>query len=663
MINKNILTIKNKSHLCKKIIGSSFKHVTMLMTVLLSIFLSQCKENEIIDKNEVDYPLVISTDPIDKGVSVTVSKNITASFNLNMDANTINSSSFILMQGSTPILGTITPASGEAKTFTFTPESPLEPFTLYTATIKKGVSNQLKNALQNDYVWSFTTQPQISLSSNPKEGGTTTGGGNFFSDVSIRVKAIPADGYTFSNWTEGTEIVSTDENYSFKIERNRELVANFIKIEPFDNQLPAVIFKGKPFFPIGASGFGGSNYGSEEGFIDPEFIAAGGNIGIIGTLGLPGHEHYEKYRQPNLYKRLETFSRTPAYQDIALMVGFDGALWMDASESNSHGLGGYHKPVIGEELIKRKDILEKDVRKLSQNSNIIGYWFDEPENLISPYYSENRSEFKNGFEEGIARFSAWVYDIIKREHPSAKMMPTLAWQKTYESASALYDINIPNNYSSNEAEKNLYNVNHDAYLAVCAAKKHGGGRSVIFMPAMYDILDNSQPATFNEQRYACFAPITRGVMGIFGWRLGRCSQEYRTNVIFPVMREVADLKDYFLGSWHDELVTSNHDDATVDYLKDLKGYKFMEEDKENKYKMPAVADISYCLRKIDENGKYLLLAVNNQRQRLDVTFQIDLEKLPSDAFDVLNKNNVRFDGKKLTDSFEPFAVHAYIIEP
>ena len=605
MASRNTSTIENKYPSLKKKRHSGL--TALLITVVLSIFMSQCKEDDHIGVIKDDYPLVTSTNPKDKEISVVVSKKITATFNENMDSKTINTNSFILMKGSTPISGTITPTSGEASTFTFTPTTPLESFTVYTATIKKGVSNSMKSALQKDYEWSFTTQPQISLSSNPKEGGTTTGGGNFYSDVSIKVKAVPAEGYTFTNWTEGTDIVSTDENYSFNIEGNRELVANFTKVNPFDNQLPAVSFKGKPFFPIGASGLGGQNYGYEEGFIDPELIAAGGNIGIIGTLGLPGHKDYENYRQPTLYKRLETFKKNPNYQDIALVVGFDAALWMDASESEKPGLGGYHKPVVGEELIKRKKILEEDVRKLSQNPNIIGYWFDEPENLVSPYYGKNSGEFPNGFEDGIARISAWVYDIIRRDHSNAKMMPTLAWQKTYESASALYDINIPNNYASNEKEKNLYNINHDAHLAVSAAIKHGGGRTVIFMPAMYDILDNTIPATLAEQRYACFAPITRGVMGVFGWRLGRCTPEYRTNVIFPVMREVADLKDYFLGTWHNDLVKSNRDDASVGYLKSLKIYKSMENDINHKNK-DAVADVSYCLRK-KADGKYLLLVL------------------------------------------------------
>ena len=72
----------------------------------------------------------------------------------------------------------------------------------------------------------------VVLSSNPLLGGTTNGGGSFNSGSSVSVSAVPANGYTFTNWTEGANIVSTNANYTFNINGNRTLVANFNPIIP-----------------------------------------------------------------------------------------------------------------------------------------------------------------------------------------------------------------------------------------------------------------------------------------------------------------------------------------------------------------------------------------------------------------------------------------------
>ncbi len=85
----------------------------------------------------------------------------------------------------------------------------------------------------NQYSRNFTilsnsiTQYSVSLSSNPTNGGTYTGGGLYNSGSSVTVTATPNNGYTFTNWTENGTIVSTSANYTFTITNNRSLVANF----------------------------------------------------------------------------------------------------------------------------------------------------------------------------------------------------------------------------------------------------------------------------------------------------------------------------------------------------------------------------------------------------------------------------------------------------
>ena len=79
-------------------------------------------------------------------------------------------------------------------------------------------------------VANFTAQPQnytTSVSANPAEGGTVTGGGSYQQGQTCTVHATPATGYNFVRWTENGSSVSTNPNYSFTVTGNRTLVAQF----------------------------------------------------------------------------------------------------------------------------------------------------------------------------------------------------------------------------------------------------------------------------------------------------------------------------------------------------------------------------------------------------------------------------------------------------
>ena len=79
-------------------------------------------------------------------------------------------------------------------------------------------------------VANFTAQQQqytINVSANPTQGGTVTGGGTYQGGQSCTVSATANNGYTFTNWTENGNVVSTNRNYTFTVNGNRTLVANF----------------------------------------------------------------------------------------------------------------------------------------------------------------------------------------------------------------------------------------------------------------------------------------------------------------------------------------------------------------------------------------------------------------------------------------------------
>ena len=121
-------------------------------------------------------------------------------------------------------------------------------------------------------VANFTAVPKeytVALSSNPLLGGTTDGAGLYMSGASVTVKAVPAMGYTFTNWKEGANIVSTNANYMFNITGNRTLVANFTSIAG-------------PIGPI-IPNFGGAGDFSiltKSGISSTGITAVQGNIGV-----------------------------------------------------------------------------------------------------------------------------------------------------------------------------------------------------------------------------------------------------------------------------------------------------------------------------------------------------------------------------------------------
>lgn len=99
-------------------------------------------------------PLVTSTDPADNEQNVSLSKIISANFNTAMDPTTINTTSFQIKQGSTPVTGTVSYSGTTAK---FTPTAPLSNNLTYTATITTAAKDVLGNPMAADYVWDFST--------------------------------------------------------------------------------------------------------------------------------------------------------------------------------------------------------------------------------------------------------------------------------------------------------------------------------------------------------------------------------------------------------------------------------------------------------------------------------------------------------------------------
>jgi uncharacterized repeat protein (TIGR02543 family) len=199
------------------------KKLLVILTIASVVFVAGCKKDEYKETVGV-CPLVVSTVPTDNAVDVALDQVITATFNEKMNPETITETSFTLQEGTTPVTGTV---SYNALTASLVPSIPLSPFTLYKGTMKTMAKDLMGNALQTDYVWTFTTIPQLVLSSSPVAGGTTIGAGTFAQGSPVTITATPNPGYSFINWTENGTIVSTNSSYQFTMAGNRTLVANF----------------------------------------------------------------------------------------------------------------------------------------------------------------------------------------------------------------------------------------------------------------------------------------------------------------------------------------------------------------------------------------------------------------------------------------------------
>ena len=67
----------------------------------------------------------------------------------------------------------------------------------------------------------------ITVSANPTEGGTVTGGGSYTGFTQCTLTATANTGYTFTNWTRNGSVASTSPTYNFYVSEAATCIANF----------------------------------------------------------------------------------------------------------------------------------------------------------------------------------------------------------------------------------------------------------------------------------------------------------------------------------------------------------------------------------------------------------------------------------------------------
>lgn len=141
------------------------KRKKLVSTIVLSIVVlfGACSEDDFQETIGI-CPEVTATSPVNGETSVALNKVITVTFNEEINPATINSSSFTIVDGTTSIPGAITYSGNTAS---FTPTVNLIANKTYIGKVTTAVKDLRGNALQQDYIWTFSTgislQPLVIL--------------------------------------------------------------------------------------------------------------------------------------------------------------------------------------------------------------------------------------------------------------------------------------------------------------------------------------------------------------------------------------------------------------------------------------------------------------------------------------------------------------------
>lgn len=183
---------------------------TLCIVLFTTMFISGCKKDNYVPLVGV-CPAVISTDPANAETNVALNKVITVTFNGVMDPKTINEESFTIV-GPTKIEGKVS-YNDTGVVMSFTPNTALATNTTYTGRVKSSVKDPMGNALQQDYVWSFSTGSTVSprvIATDPISNET----GVFLNkiitaDFSMAMDPLTINGTTFTIKQNGTAIAGT----------------------------------------------------------------------------------------------------------------------------------------------------------------------------------------------------------------------------------------------------------------------------------------------------------------------------------------------------------------------------------------------------------------------------------------------------------------------
>jgi hypothetical protein len=180
--------------------------ITGIAAFVLAAFIGGCKDENV--ETVGVCPLVVSTSPVNLAASVSLEQIVTITFNEAMNPSTITPGAFELSgpensggrgAASAAVSGELT---YDASTFTmkFTPHQKLATNTTYTGKVLTSVKDLMGNALQLDYVWTFSTALSVSPTVTAT-GPTNNSTGILLNRVVDATFSVPMDESTLTSTT------------------------------------------------------------------------------------------------------------------------------------------------------------------------------------------------------------------------------------------------------------------------------------------------------------------------------------------------------------------------------------------------------------------------------------------------------------------------------
>jgi hypothetical protein len=174
--------------------------------------------------NSSPAPTVIANTPANNDTDVALSNKVVVTFSEAMDSTTIDTQSFSVIGADEQALSGDVTVDAATHTATFTPESDFTGETLYTATLTTAIKSTAESiALDNDYVWSFTSGMTIDTvaptvtSTTPVDDATGVALNRAISaNVSEALNPATVDTSTFTLSDDTSEVIG-DVDYSNKV--------------------------------------------------------------------------------------------------------------------------------------------------------------------------------------------------------------------------------------------------------------------------------------------------------------------------------------------------------------------------------------------------------------------------------------------------------------
>lgn len=137
-----------------------FKASPWLIAILVMALTTACESGKWDGESSTDpsVPSISDTNPGNNADNIALNSLVNATFSTEMDASTINTTTFTLTGPEAVVVDGEVTYSSNNLTATFTPSDNLEPSTLYSARISSDAQSDAGSALADNHSWVFTTR-------------------------------------------------------------------------------------------------------------------------------------------------------------------------------------------------------------------------------------------------------------------------------------------------------------------------------------------------------------------------------------------------------------------------------------------------------------------------------------------------------------------------